>query len=155
LVFGDFADLPSACYRDYRVERSRKQKGPVGMATLNILYGEGDADAVASLTASIQKAGHKVQSAVGRKAIQEALNKGAYDLVVLGGTLTRDDRHHLPYMVKKTKTEARVLVLHTDGSRHPAVDGFVDTGSDAEHVLQGISGFVGKPAQAKKAAAGR
>ncbi|HZR57075.1 MAG TPA: hypothetical protein VFA74_09405 [Terriglobales bacterium] len=125
------------------------------MATLNILYGEGDADVIATQSASIQRAGHKVQTAVGRRAVQEALNKGSYDLVVLGATLTRDDRHHLPYMVKKSKSGARVLVLHTDGSRHPAVDGFVDTGSDAEHILQGISGFAGKPEQAKKASSGR
>src|ERR1700722_19341829 len=104
------------------------------MATLNILYGEGDADVVAAQTASMQKAGYKVEAAVGRKAIQEALQQGSYELVILGATLTRNDRHHLPYMIKKSKTEARILVLHTDGSRHPSVDGFVDTGSDIEHV---------------------
>jgi DNA-binding response OmpR family regulator len=127
------------------------------MATLNILYGEGDAEVVAAQSASMQKAGHKVQAAVGRKAIQEALQQGSYELVILGATLTRNDRHHLPYMVKKSKTEARILVLHTDGSRHPSVDGFVDTGSDIEHVLEGISAVSGgaRKSQTQKAAAGR
>jgi DNA-binding NtrC family response regulator len=125
------------------------------MGTLNILYGEGDADVVASQSASIQKAGHKVQPAVGRRAIQEALQKGSFDLVVLGASLTRDDRHHLPYMAKKSNLGMRVLVLHTDGSRHPSVDGFVDTGSDIQHVLEGISAFAGKTEQVKKAAAGK
>jgi DNA-binding NtrC family response regulator len=127
------------------------------MATLNILYGEGDAEVVATQSASMQKAGHKVQAAVGRKAIQEALQQGAYELVILGATLTRNDRHHLPYMIKKSKVETRVLVLHTDGSRHPSVDGFVDTGSDMEHVLEGISAVSdgARKSQAHKAAAGR
>jgi DNA-binding response OmpR family regulator len=127
------------------------------MATLNILYGEGDAEVVAAQSASMQKAGYKVQAAVGRKAIQEALQQGSYELVILGATLTRNDRHHLPYMVKKSKTEARILVLHTDGSRHPSVDGFVDTGSDIEHVLEGISAVSGgaRKSQTQKAAAGR
>jgi DNA-binding NtrC family response regulator len=127
------------------------------MATLNILYGEGDADVVATQSASIQKAGHKVQAVVGRPAIQEALQKGSFELLILGATLTRNDRHHLPYMAKKSNAGVRVLVLHTDGSRHPSVDGFVDTGSDIEHVLEGISAVSSTtgPAQIKKAAAGR
>jgi DNA-binding NtrC family response regulator len=125
------------------------------MATLNILYGEGDADVAAAQSASIQKAGHKVQTAIGRRAVQDALTKASFDLVVLGGSLTRDDRHHLPYMAKKANRSVRVLTLHTDGSRHPSVDGFVDTGSDMEHILHGISQFAGKPEQAKKAAAGK
>src|ERR1700730_19291309 len=125
------------------------------MATLNILYGEGDADLVATQSASMQKAGHKVQPVVGRHAIQEALQKGPYELLILGATLTRNDRHHLPYMAKKSHAGIRVLVLHTDGSRHPSVDGFVDTGSDMEHVLEGISAVSSTLGQAKKAAAGR
>jgi DNA-binding NtrC family response regulator len=127
------------------------------MATLNILYGEGDADLVATQSASMQKAGHKVQPVVGRHAIQEALQKGPYELLILGATLTRNDRHHLPYMAKKSNAGVRVLVLHTDGSRHPAVDGFVDTGSDIEHVLEGIAAVssAAGQAQTKKAAAGR
>jgi DNA-binding NtrC family response regulator len=127
------------------------------MATLNILYGEGDADLVATQSASMQKAGHKVQAVVGRHAIQEALQKGSFELLILGATLTRNDRHHLPYMAKKSHAGVRVLVLHTDGSRHPSVDGFVDTGSDIEHVLEGISAVssTAGQAQTKKAAAGR
>jgi DNA-binding NtrC family response regulator len=127
------------------------------MATLSILYGEGDADVVATQSASIEKAGHKVQAVVGRRAVQEALQKGSYQLLILGATLTRNDRHHLPYMAKKSHAGIRVLVLHTDGSRHPSVDGFVDTGSDIAHVLEGISAFSSSAGQAqtKKAAAGQ
>ena len=110
---------------------------------LTILYCEGDAEVIAGQAASIQKAGHQVQTAVGRKGATDALKSGSYDLVILGGTLTRDDRHHLPYMVKKAHKGTRVLVMHTDGGRHPYVDANLDTGSDIDHLLEKISaGFV-------------
>jgi DNA-binding NtrC family response regulator len=120
---------------------------------LNILYGEGDADVLKSQAAGIQKAGHQVQAAEGRKAVEAALKQGNYDLVVLGATLTRDDRHHLPYMVKKSHPGLRVLVLHADGGRHPYVDGNVDTGSNLETMLAKIAGMIGQNTMAK--AAGR
>jgi len=68
---------------------------------LKILYGEGDAEVVASQAVHIEKVGHQVTTAVGRKGVQEALGKDNFDLVVLGPTLSKNDRHHLPYMVKK------------------------------------------------------
>src|SRR5207248_7029264 len=89
---------------------------------LRILYCEGDTEVVASQAVHIQKVGHQVTTAVGRKGVEEALAKGQFDLVVLGPTLSRNDRHHLPYMVKKSHQETRVLVMHTDGGRHPYVD---------------------------------
>ena len=93
--------------------------------------------------ASIQKAGHNVKTAVGRKGAMDALKSGSYDLVILGGTMTRDDRHHLPYMVKKLHQGTKVLVMHTDGGRHPYVDSNLDTGSDIDHLLEKIAtGFV-------------
>jgi len=51
---------------------------------LKILYGEGDADVLAETAAAFEKAGHTVEKAVGRKAVQAALAKGGFDLVVLG-----------------------------------------------------------------------
>lgn len=124
---------------------------------LKILYGEGDAEVLALQAASIEKAGHSVQQAVGRKAVQEALSKGSFDLVVLGPTLSRNDRHHLPYMVKKTSAETSVLVMHTDGSRHPYVDACTDTGASLETVLARIEGMriAGAMPFAAAAAAGR
>src|SRR5438270_13256917 len=126
-------------------------------AKLKILYGEGDAEVLALQAASIEQAGHSVQQAVGRKAVQEALSKGSFDLVVLGPTLSRNDRHHLPYMVKKTSAETSVLVMHTDGSRHPYVDACTDTGASLETVLARIEGMriAGAMPFAAGAAAGR
>ena len=69
---------------------------------LKILYSEGDAEVLASHSASIQKAGHHVTTADSRKAVEEQLRRDAFDLVILGPTLSRNDRHHLPYMVKKS-----------------------------------------------------
>ena len=106
---------------------------------LKVLYGEGNAEVLASQAVSIQKAGHTVETAVGRKAVEEAVRKGNFDLVVLGPTLTKNDRHHLPYMVKKTSAGTRVLVMHTDGERHPYVDGNTDTGRSIEELIAKIA----------------
>src|SRR3984957_8023291 len=107
-------------------------------AKLKILYGEGDAEVLSPQAPSLSKAGHSVQQAVGRKAVEEALHKSSFDLLVLGPTLSRNDRHHLPYMAKKANAETSVLVMHADGSRHPYVDACTDTGASVENVLARI-----------------
>ncbi len=110
---------------------------PKSSSKLKILYSEGDAEVLALQAVSIQKAGHEVIQAVGRKAVE------AFDLVVLGPTLTKNDRHHLPYMVKKCQNGTRVLVMHTDGERHPCVDANLDTGSRFETLLEKIAALHG------------
>ena len=124
---------------------------------LRILYGEGDSEILTAQKAVIEKAGHVVQAAEGRKAGVEALQKGPFDLVMLGATLTRNDRHHLPYMVKKANAETSVLVMHADGSRHPYVDACTDTGASLESVLQRVESMkiAGMMPAAAGAAAGR
>jgi DNA-binding NtrC family response regulator len=127
------------------------------MAKLRILYGEGDEGVLAQQAVAMEKAGHAVHQAMGRKGVEEALKKSMFDLLVLGATLTRNDRHHLPYMAKKTNAEISVLALHADGTRHPYVDACVDTGASMEHILNRIesmkiAGMM--PAVAKSAAAG-
>ena len=124
-------------------------------ASLKILYGEGDAEAQAVTAAAFEKAGHKVQQAVGRKAVEAAIGKGGFDLVVLGPTLTRNDRHHLPYAAKKAQAEISVLVMHADGSRHPYVDACTDTGAGVENVLARIDGMGIGGVAAAGAAAGQ
>jgi DNA-binding NtrC family response regulator len=109
---------------------------------LKILYGEGDTEVLASHASTIQKAGHEVATAVGRKGVEEALKRDAFDLVVLGPTLTRNDRHHLPYMVKKSHEGTRVLVMHADGGRHPYVDAATDTGRSIESILETIASMM-------------
>jgi DNA-binding NtrC family response regulator len=109
------------------------------MSKQKLLYGELNEEVLASQAAELQKAGYAVQTAIGRKGVQESIKKETFDLVVLGQTLSRDDRHHLPYMVKKAQRATKVLVLHTDGSRHPYVDGNIDTGSDMQHILDKIN----------------
>jgi len=123
------------------------------MAKLKVLYGELNEQTLAAQAEALQKAGHEVQPAVGRKGVQDALGSGTFDLVILGPTLTRDDRHHLPYMVKKASKQTKVLVMHTDGSRHPYVDGNIDTGEDMDHLLVKISAVTGTAAAAAAAAA--
>ena len=110
-------------------------------AKLRVLYGEGEEEILKLQAAVMEKAGHTVLQAIGRKGVQEALNKSTFDLVVLGPTLTRNDRHHLPFMVKKASAETSVLVMHADGSRHPYVDACTDTGASLEAVLTRIEGM--------------
>lgn len=110
-------------------------------AKLRILYGEGQAEAQTVPAEALEKAGHTVEKAIGRKAVVDALKKGPFHLVVLGPSLSRNDRHHLPYMVKKANSETAVLVMHADGSRHPYVDACTDTGASIENVLARIEGM--------------
>jgi DNA-binding NtrC family response regulator len=124
-------------------------------AKLRILYGEGETEAQAASAEAFEKAGHNVEKAIGRKAVVEALKKGPFHLVVLGPSLSRNDRHHLPYIVKKANSETAVLVMHADGSRHPYVDACTDTGSSIEHVLARIEGMHIAGITAAGASAGR
>ena len=114
---------------------------------LRILYGEGHEDVLSAQAASIEKAGHTVTTAVGRKGVMDKLQAGKFELVILGSTLTRDDRHHLPYMIKKMKRDSsardtRVLVMHADGARHPQVDANIDSGRTIEELLSVISAML-------------
>lgn len=126
-------------------------------ARLRILYGESNAEAQAVTAGAFEQAGHSVEKALGRKAVEAALGKGSFDLVVLGPTLSRNDRHHLPYSVKKVQSEISVLVMHADGSRHPYVDACTDTGASIENVLARIESMkiAGMMPMAAGAAAGR
>jgi DNA-binding NtrC family response regulator len=108
-------------------------------AQFKILYGEGNEQVLNAQAESMQKAGHKVEKASNRKLVEALLRHESFDLVVLGPTLTRDDRHHLPYIVKKSHPGTRVLVLHADGGRHPYVDGNLDTGHRLEELLEKIT----------------
>jgi len=109
---------------------------------LKILYGEGDSEVLAAQAAAMEKAGHHVTQVEGRKGVEAALKKDAFDLVILGPTLTRNDRHHLPYMVKKAHEGTRVLVMHADGGRHPYVDKATDTGRSIESILETIASMM-------------
>jgi DNA-binding NtrC family response regulator len=119
---------------------------------MKVLYSEGDAEVLAEQAASIQKAGYQVETAPDRKSVMAALRQGTFDLVVLGPTLSKNDRHHLAYMVKKASQTTRVLVMHTDGERHPAVDANLDTGCSIEHVLAKIATFSAPGATLTRAA---
>jgi DNA-binding response OmpR family regulator len=121
---------------------------------LKVLYAEGDAEVLDSQAVLMQKAGYQVDKADGRKTALDAIRRETYDLVILGSTLSRNDRHHLPYMVKKAHSETRVLVLHTDGGRHPQVDAHLDSGSSSEALLDTIRNKFSRAGSLAQAAAG-
>jgi len=106
---------------------------------LRILYAEGDSEVLASQSVTIEKAGYSVTQAEGRKQAQDILRQEKFDLVILGPTLTKNDRHHLAYMVKKAQPETRLLVTHTDGEGHPAVDATLETGRSMNALLEKIA----------------
>ena len=116
---------------------------------LKILYGEGDTEVLASQAATMERAGHHVTQVEGRKGVESALKQDAFDLVILGPTLSRNDRHHLPYMVKKSHEGTRVLVMHADGGRHPYVDKATDTGRSIESILETIASMMAQEAVVK------
>lgn len=103
-----------------------------------LLYGEANATVLAEQAAWFASAGYTVEPAMGRQAIEQALQRKQFDVVVLGHTLSRDDRHHLPYMAKKSSEQARVLVLHASG-RHPEVDAAIDSRRGRQEVLEAVA----------------
>jgi DNA-binding NtrC family response regulator len=115
------------------------------MHTIKILYGECDEQVQSSQAAEMRKAGHHVSTAIGRQAVQDALKRDAFDLVILGSTLTKDDRHHLPYMVKKCHEGTKVLVMHA-ASRHHEVDAAVDANTSMQFVLEKIARLMAEEA---------
>jgi DNA-binding NtrC family response regulator len=116
-------------------------------ATIRILYSESDEATLSAQAAEMTKAGHHVTTAHSRQAVQHALNQGAYDLVILGATLSKDDRHHLPYMVKKAHAGTKVLVMHA-GTHHHEVDAVVDSNISMNRVLEKIAALL-EPATAR------
>jgi DNA-binding NtrC family response regulator len=127
---------------------SRKEKGrpystmantSKSSSKLRILYAEGDSEVLASQSVTIEKAGYSVTQAEGRKQVQDILRQEKFDLVILGPTLSKNDRHHLAYMVKKAQPETRLLVTHTDGEGHPAVDATLETGRSMNALLEKIA----------------
>ena len=112
--------------------------------TIKILYAESDEEVLATQAAAMKKAGHHVTTAVGRQLVQETLRRDAFDLVILGSTLTKEDRHHLPYMVKKSHEGTKVLVMHASG-RHHEVDATIDAGTSMQFVLEKIARVMAEP----------
>lgn len=115
-----------------------------------ILYVEDDDKTLASQVPVLQKAGYAVTQVVGRAAAEQALKQGGFELVILGHTLSKEDRHHLPYKARKANEDTRILVLHASG-KHPAVDMAIDSRQGAEAVLNAVSTLLAK----KLAAAAR
>jgi CheY-like chemotaxis protein len=102
-----------------------------------ILYCENDAAVLKAQSKTFERAGYMVEAVIGRTGAQQALHGAHYDVVVLGHTLTKDDRHHLPYMAKKTDRDVQVLVLHASG-KHPAVDWAMDSRDGDEAVMSAL-----------------
>jgi DNA-binding NtrC family response regulator len=110
-------------------------------STIKILYGESDEDILSAQSAEMIKAGHHVTTAMNRQGVQEALRRDAFDLVILGATLSKDDRHHLPYMVKKSHEGTKVLVMHA-GAHHHEIDAAIDPSLSMHRILEKIAALI-------------
>ena len=102
-----------------------------------ILYCEIDAKVLSEQSRMFERAGYTVETTVGRGGAVQSLLKNHYDLVVLGHTLTKDDRHHLAYMAKKSSEATQVLVLHASG-KHPAVDFAMDSRQGEKAIITAL-----------------
>jgi len=109
--------------------------------TIAILYGESDEKVLAARSAEMKNAGHQVTAVLSRSGVLEGLRGGAFDLVVLGATLSKDDRHHLPYMVKKGHPGTKILVMHAGTHRHE-VDATVDSEIGVVFLLEKIAAML-------------
>ncbi len=110
-------------------------------STIKILYGESDENTLSAQSAEMTKVGHHVTTALNRQGVQEALRRDAFDLVILGATLSKDDRHHLPYMVKKSHEGTKVLVMHA-GTHHHEVDAAIDPSLSMHRILEKIAALI-------------
>jgi len=109
--------------------------------SIKILYGESDEPTVSAQAAEMKKAGHQVTTAQNRQDVQQALLRDTFDLVILGASLSKDDRHHLPYMVKKAHGGTKVLVMHA-GTHHHEVDAVVDSNMSMQRILERIASLL-------------
>jgi DNA-binding NtrC family response regulator len=116
-----------------------------GTQKQSILYAENDPKILASQAQSLEKAGYSVSKIIGRAAAEQALKEGKFDLMVLGHTLSKDDRHHLPYKARKANEDMRILVLHASGHHHE-VDLAMDSRDGMEAVLRAIASLLEKKA---------
>jgi len=110
-------------------------------SVIKILYAETHEQVVATNAAEMQKAGHHVTTALSRAEVQQQLRHDAFDLVILGSTMSKDDRHHLPYMVKKAHEGTKVLVMHA-GTHHHEVEMAVDSGISMVLLLERIAALL-------------
>lgn len=135
LNFRALSRKPANCYGLLNMAKTKSQTNP------RVLYGENDPAVLESQATHFENAGFRVERVVGRKAIEQALKQGGFEVFVLGHTLTRDDRHHLPYMAKKADREISVLVLHASG-KHPEVDAAIDSRQGPKAVIEWISDLI-------------
>ena len=121
------------------------QTKAMASSQVRILYSEHDSAVLSSQAAMFEKAGYAVQKAIGRKSTEETLKREKFDIVILGHSLTRDDRHHLPYIAKKSDEGTLVLVLHASG-KHPQVDAAIDSRDGFHRVLELLADLTGQKA---------
>jgi DNA-binding NtrC family response regulator len=120
---------------------------PATKPSIKILYGESDEKALATHAADFKQAGHQVTTALNRQGVLEALRRDTFNLVILGATLSKDDRHHLPYMVRKSNAGTKTVVMQAL-THHHEVDAAIDPTQSMPRILEKIAALVHSPSLA-------
>jgi DNA-binding NtrC family response regulator len=128
-------------------QKSAAHQSAAQPRTVKILYAESDENTLSAQASEMAKAGHQMSTALNRQGVLEALRREAFNLVILGATLSKDDRHHLPYMVRKSNAGTKVLVMHA-GTHHHEVDAAVDASLSMPRILEKIAAMVQAPSGA-------
>jgi hypothetical protein len=76
---------------------------------------------------------------------EEALRRKAFDLVILGPTLIKNDRHHLRIWSRRRMPVRGFWLCTPMGERHPQVDVSMEPGRSIALLLQTIASML--PAQ--------
>jgi CheY-like chemotaxis protein len=136
------SDVPSLAAKEFSMTKiAPKSERVVPTAKGRILNCESDSGVLSEQSQLLKRNGYTVESAFGRAAAEQALLSGTYDIVVLGHTLHKDDRHHLAYKAKRSNSDTQVLVLHASG-KHPAVDIAIDSRYGEKAVIAALESLM-------------
>jgi hypothetical protein len=135
-------DVPSLAAKEFSMTKIPPKSARVAPAPKGrILNCESDGKVLIEQSKMFERIGYTVENAHGRTVAEQALLNGTYDIVVLGHTLHKDDRHHLAYKAKRSSSDTQVLVLHASG-KHPAVDIAIDSRRGEQAVIAALESLM-------------
>jgi hypothetical protein len=136
------SDIPSLAEKEFSMTKIAPKSARVApTAKGKILNCESDGKVLIEQSQMFERSRYTVENAHGRAAAEQALLNGTYDIVVLGHTLHKDDRHHLAYKAKRSHSDTQVLVLHASG-KHPAVDIAIDSRRGEQAVIAALESLM-------------
>jgi len=109
-----------------------------------VLLVEADHPLLCSEKLLFEANGYTVLTAHTRPTTEQLLGSHLVDIVVLGHSLSQQDREVLVARTRLVRPEARILVVHASGGIQPVLpDASVDSRSGPEWILDGLRGLLG------------